>query len=66
MCFMVGKVILAAQWEYVERDESGNDCWSGGSEGWKVIYLRCVGDRNVKASKELDGIIDHFALDQPP
>lgn len=33
MCFTVGMVILAAQWEYVERDESGSDCWSGGSEG---------------------------------
>ena len=33
MCFTVGTVILAAHWEYVERDESGSDCWSGGSEG---------------------------------
>lgn len=30
-----------------------------------MIYLRCVGDRNVEASDGLDGIIDHFALDQP-
>ena len=30
-----------------------------------MICLRCVGHRNVEATDGLDGIIDHFALDQP-